>query len=658
MEKIPHIIHYCWFGPKKPPRVERFIAGWKKMLPDYIFMEWNEKNTNIEEMPYAREALAAGKYAFVSDYVRILQLVRYGGIYLDTDIEIIRRFDDYLEDAGAVLSMERPGCLSTAFIAAAPDHPIFEEFLASYESRHFLKPDGSEDLTTINDMLTALFVRYGLTCRGEEREELPGRVFVYPREYFSAFDMDYWSPAVTENTLTLHCASASWHSPKIRAKSAVYTKMYRMLGSDLYRKLRTAMKKRNSFDVGAGSTERAVLSLLAHTLFDEPLAAEEGTDWQAVCKEMKTHALTLLPADVLPSLPLPADVRRDWEDEAMAAYGRNTLMQYGQEDIVRTLDAAEIRFAVLKGTAAAVYYPIPEYRVSGDVDIIVREEDFDRACGVLRENGFRDAFTEQNTDRHLNFEKDGVQFEVHRRFSFVNDRKTAKKIDALIARGILNTKRAEFGSSSFPILPDALNGLVLLLHIGQHLETGLGLRQILDYLMFTRTTANDDFWEKKMKPLTDAVGLTNLALTVTRLGQIFLGLSEDGHAYALAADEESVRELIRIILSDGNFGRKDAQRNNAVRILSAGLTPRGFFENLETAGLANWRAARRHKILRPFAWIYQFGRYLGQLVTSGETPAGFWWEMKETRRRALLLKKLRVTRRSAGIVSFRREDRL
>ena len=656
MENIPHIIHYCWFGPKKPPRVERFIADWKKKLPDYTFMEWNERNTDIGTCAYAREAWAAGKYAFVSDYVRILRLVCYGGIYLDTDVRIIRRFDGYLKGAGAVLSMERPGCLSTAFMAAAPGQPLFKEFLASYENRHFLKADGSEDLTTINDRLTALFVGHGLLGRAKETEVLPGSVFVYPPEYFSAFDMEYWNPEVTEKTLTVHCAAASWHSPKIRAKSFIYDTMYRLLGRGRYRKVR-ALMKRNAVTEKPGETESTVLALMGHILFGAPLPAE-GADWQAVFREMKTHALSLLAADVLTSLPLPADVRQTWEDESMAAYGRNALMRCGQDDLVSVLSAAGVRFAILKGNAAAVYYPVPEYRVSGDVDVIVSGTDFERACEALRENGFRDAFTEQNTDRHLNFAKNGVQFEVHRRFSFVNDRKTARRIDGLIEKGLMKTKNAGIDGEPFPVLPEALNGLVLLLHIGQHLETGLGLRQILDYLMFVRACVDDRFWERKMKPLTDIAGLTELAVTVTRLGQLYFSLPEEGHAFALAGDDKAAGELLRIVLSDGNFGRKDAQRVNAVRILSAGLTVRGFFGNLESAGLANWRAVRRYPFLKPFAWIYQFGRYASQLVACGETPAGLLEEFRETGRRAVLLKKLRVTRRSRGIVSSGREERL
>ncbi len=657
MEKIPHIIHYCWFGPKKPPRVERFIADWKKKLPDYTFMEWNEENTDISGCVYAREALSAGKYAFVSDYVRVKRLVEYGGVYMDTDVKIIRRFDEFLQGAGAVLSMERPGCLSTAFMAAAPGQALFAEFLASYEERHFIKSDGTEDLTTINDALTALFVRQGLIGRARETEVLPGNVYIYPPEYFSAFDMDYWNPEVTENTRVLHCAASSWHSPKYRIKGFIYDNMYRVLGRDRYRKVR-GMMKRTVETEKPGETESVVLKLLGHLLFKAPFEAEAGTDWAAVFGEMKNHALALLAADMLSDLPLPEDVRRDFEDESMAAFGRNALMRYGQDDLVRVLSDAGIHFAILKGNAAGIYYPVPEYRVSGDVDVIVSGEDFERACAVLRENGFRDAFTEQNTDRHLNFEKDGIQFEVHRRFSFVNDPKTARRIDALIERGLMKTKTVRIGGSAFPVLPEALNGLVLLLHIGQHLETGLGLRQILDFLMFVRARVDDSFWERKMKPLTEAVGLTELAVTVTRLGQLYFSLPEEGHAFALSGDDKAARELMRIVLSDGNFGRKDAERVNAVRILSAGLTVRGFFGNLESAGLANWKAARRHHFLRPFAWIYQFCRYVSQLIATRHTPAGFFEEIRETGRRAVLLKKLHVTRRSRGIVSSRRDKRL
>ena len=110
---IPHIIHYCWFGStKKPKEVQAFIDSWKVKLPDYTFMEWNEGNCDLSnEIDYVKEAYEAKKYAFVSDYIRVKKLVEYGGIYLDTDVRIVRRFDKLLDKHDLVVGFQGAGRL-------------------------------------------------------------------------------------------------------------------------------------------------------------------------------------------------------------------------------------------------------------------------------------------------------------------------------------------------------------------------------------------------------------------------------------------------------------------------------------------------------------------------------------------------------------------
>ena len=158
MRTIPKIVHYCWFGNnEKPNDVQRYIETWRKFLPDYEFMEWNESTFDMERtIPYVKEAYAAKKYAFVSDYVRIYALHQYGGIYFDTDVEVRKTFEEYLENREMVLGFESERSLITAFLAVSAHHPYIKEFLDSYKERSFLKKDGSYDLMTINEGFSKL----------------------------------------------------------------------------------------------------------------------------------------------------------------------------------------------------------------------------------------------------------------------------------------------------------------------------------------------------------------------------------------------------------------------------------------------------------------------------------------------------------------------
>ena len=108
---IPRIIHYCWFGSeKKPKSVQKFINSWKKRLPGYTFMEWNERNCDLEsDIAYVREAYQCKKYAFVSDYIRIKKMVEYGGLYLETDVGIVRSFEKLLDKHELVIGFEAVG---------------------------------------------------------------------------------------------------------------------------------------------------------------------------------------------------------------------------------------------------------------------------------------------------------------------------------------------------------------------------------------------------------------------------------------------------------------------------------------------------------------------------------------------------------------------
>ena len=161
---IPKIVHYCWFGGKeKSKNVQKCIDSWRVFLPDYSLIEWNETNCCIDDIPYVRQAYDNNKYAFVSDYFRLKALFELGGIYFDTDYEIVKPIDDILnEGSNLITGMESINNVLTAFIASEPGNLIIKELMDSYLDRSFLLDNGDMDLTPINKEFSVLLNKNGV----------------------------------------------------------------------------------------------------------------------------------------------------------------------------------------------------------------------------------------------------------------------------------------------------------------------------------------------------------------------------------------------------------------------------------------------------------------------------------------------------------------
>ena len=243
---IPKIIHFCWFGGKDLPNdAKQYIQTWRRMLKGFRIQEWNEQNFDLSAAPeYVREAYELKKYAFVSDYVRIYALNKYGGVYLDTDVEIIRDFSEFLEDGDLVFGFESNRLLTTAFIASVPGHPLIETFEKSYWSRHFILKDGSCDFTPINNRISELAVNWGLDLDLDAYQELKDNVKVYPSDYFAAFDVYNWHTKVTENTYAIHHMAASWVGPKKKFRFLIIKTIHSVIGVQNYDRIRSAVKKK------------------------------------------------------------------------------------------------------------------------------------------------------------------------------------------------------------------------------------------------------------------------------------------------------------------------------------------------------------------------------------------------------------------------------
>ena len=208
---IPKVIHYCWLGGKpKPKLAEKCIKSWKKYCPDWKIVEWNEDNFNLTTAPnYVRQAVAAGRWAFVTDYVRLRALTEQGGVYMDTDVELVKPLDPYLRHQ-AFAGFEHPERVQTGLLACEKGFPLFLEFLQHYDHASFLLPDGTQDTTTNVEILTGLCLKKGLVCN-DQLQTVAG-LTIYPREVFCPVDFDTKVLHKTRKTAAIHWFSGSWQT--------------------------------------------------------------------------------------------------------------------------------------------------------------------------------------------------------------------------------------------------------------------------------------------------------------------------------------------------------------------------------------------------------------------------------------------------------------
>ena len=212
---IPKVIHYCWFGGKPKPRLaEKCLKSWKKYCPDYEIIEWNEGNFDLSTAPhYVQQAMAAGRWAFVTDYVRLCALTQRGGVYMDTDVELVKSLDPYLRHQ-AFAGFESLRGIQTGLLACEKDFPLFLEFLQHYDNASFLLPDGTPDTTTNVQVLTNLCLQKGLVLN--DRLQTVAGLTIYPREIFCPVDFDTKVLQKTRKTVSIHWFSGSWQTEEER----------------------------------------------------------------------------------------------------------------------------------------------------------------------------------------------------------------------------------------------------------------------------------------------------------------------------------------------------------------------------------------------------------------------------------------------------------
>lgn len=220
---IPKKIHYFWFGGgQKPASVIKMIDSWKRNCPDFEIIEWNESNYDIHKHPFMERAYQDKKWAFVSDYARLDVLVQYGGIYLDTDVEVLKPLDSLCQHQ-AFIGFERPDLVNDGQgFGAMPQFNIFKEMLSVY--------DNIEEYVESPKLRTQVLLKHGLKLDGS-KQNVDG-VEIYPIDYFCPKSWATGRIKVTANTFSIHHFEGSWHGKKGKKYMVMMRTLNRLLGEE------------------------------------------------------------------------------------------------------------------------------------------------------------------------------------------------------------------------------------------------------------------------------------------------------------------------------------------------------------------------------------------------------------------------------------------
>jgi mannosyltransferase OCH1-like enzyme len=225
---IPKKIHYCWFGSKQLPELtKKCINSWEKYCPDFEIICWDKSNFDLDICPFVREAYDAKMYAFVADYARFYILYNEGGIYMDTDEEVIKPLDSFLSEK-AFLGFENETRIQAGIIGSEKYAQWILEDLKHYVNRHFLKEDGNYDTVPIGAIITKNLLKYGFVPNNK-KQTLSCEVTLYPTEYFCPMDHKTGIFTITKKTYAIHHYTASWLT---KSKRSVF--IHHLIGDNLY----------------------------------------------------------------------------------------------------------------------------------------------------------------------------------------------------------------------------------------------------------------------------------------------------------------------------------------------------------------------------------------------------------------------------------------
>ena len=316
--------------------------------------------------------------------------------------------------------------------------------------------------------------------------------------------------------------------------------------------------------------------------------------------------------------PVPASVMRELQAQTVDGLALAALPGTGnakyiwvsgfvqmaavQTETLKTLSCVGIPAVVIKGTATGKDYPTPYLRRYGDIDVLVRPENYTLAIDALEKGGIKRVGEIGKAETSLT--RNGQLIEMHRCPPGLDRVKQGPEILDFLLSGLDDIQLVQIPQPrcEFPMLPWKQHGLELIWHIREHMYNGIGLRHIVDWMMFANRYLRDRNTFDEFREVLEMSGLFRLAQAVTKMCQMYLGLAGE-FDWCADVDEATCEELMEYILEQGNFGFKRPE-DKAAKVLTRYRNPIRFLKGMQQRGLYDWAAARRHLALRPFAWMY------------------------------------------------------
>ena len=360
-------------------------------------------------------------------------------------------------------------------------------------------------------------------------------------------------------------------------------------------------------------TEKDVIEIIKEFISGKEAKISENPDWLAIFLEMRSQAVAPLGYDIYKKYrasEFDPVLDQKWSQNKFSQVNSWYYLLEAQQELVDLLSEAGYDFAIMKGIANAVFYPTPELRKSGDIDFLVRWNQYQEVYEFLLKNGYELKEEQEEDKHHLILTKHNVIFELHRRpgGTKLDDSPETKALNQFFEEGIDEVEIIRFGEYSFPVLPVLQNGIMLLVHFAGHMRGGVGFRHLLDWMVYVKEYLTDQYWKDSFSDAAERAGLNELAKVMTKTCQRCFGLNS-GLTWCRDADKDLCKKFLEFLVVQGDFGTK-AKNDEEVKVLTEASSLKRGFNKLYVSSLYSLPAARDYYILRPAALVYQLLRYV------------------------------------------------
>ncbi len=319
-------------------------------------------------------------------------------------------------------------------------------------------------------------------------------------------------------------------------------------------------------------SEKLILHILQNCLFnsaDNKFVLPDDTDWQEIFEEANSQAIAPIIYQGLfdGQYKIPDDIRRRWKKIVINQVHFNEQLLFKQDEIIRLLKKADISYAILKGAGVSAFYPKPELRISGDIDLLFEPSECMRVVDLLCENGFSSEKT--NTQVHEVAKKNNIRIEPHYMVAEMPDTDTGRKMKLFFDDALDHTETAFINNYTFSVLSAKHQAAALLLHMARHIShEGIGLKQLCDWAVFIHKRTDHLFWTGEIQPVLSEFGLLQAAKIITKTCAEYLGLPRDQCGWCMDIDSRICGQLMDFVLQSGHMGRKNLGVSEANLILT------------------------------------------------------------------------------------------